>query len=140
MLIENRLRIDCHLIAQDDARARELRSRFVFKLIPMLNPDGVYHGHYRSDTRGVNLNRVYCHPEPSVHPSVFAVCALVRQLHARGQLQFYVDCHAHSNKRGCFLFGNALGDNERMVENVMYAKLVSSNCRYSDTKGVPEKK
>ena len=27
-----------------------LRDRFVFKIVPMLNPDGVYRGYYRLDT------------------------------------------------------------------------------------------
>ena len=101
----------------------------------MINPDGVYHGHYRSDTRGVNLNRVYCAPQPATHPSVLAICALVRSMHAAGQLRFYVDCHAHSNKRGCFLFGNALDDENEMTLNVMYAKLVQQNCRWFDFDG-----
>ena len=34
-----------------------------------------------------------------------------------------------------FLFGNALGDNDAMVDNVMYAKLLSSNCRWFDFEG-----
>ena len=39
--------------------AKAFRERFVLKIIPMLNPDGVYHGHYRCDTKGVDLNRTY---------------------------------------------------------------------------------
>ena len=48
----------------------------------MLNPDGVFRGHYRSDGRGVNLNRVWADPKPEHHPSIYAAAALVWQLHA----------------------------------------------------------
>jgi len=29
-----------------------LREKFVFKVVPMLNPDGVYRGYFRLDTLG----------------------------------------------------------------------------------------
>ncbi len=39
------------------------RNWFVWKLIPILNPDGVYKGYVRLDTQGRNLNRYYTNPD-----------------------------------------------------------------------------
>lgn len=41
----------------DDDDAVTLRERYVFKIIPMLNPDGVIVGNYRSSLGGYDLNR-----------------------------------------------------------------------------------
>lgn len=41
----------------DDLQAKYLRKHCVFKIIPMLNPDGVIHGNYRCNLSGVDLNR-----------------------------------------------------------------------------------
>jgi len=38
------------LVDKHDSRAMLIRKYFVILVIPMLNPDGVYHGHYRMDT------------------------------------------------------------------------------------------
>lgn len=72
-------------IVSNNPRAVLLRDMFVFKLIPMLNPDGVVRGHYRSDQRGVNLNRVYSDPSPVLHPTIYAARQIILY-HHHGQL------------------------------------------------------
>ena len=41
---------------------QELLNNFVFCIVPMINPDGVFRGHWRVDTLGQNLNRYYAKP------------------------------------------------------------------------------
>ena len=44
-------------LVSDDEHAEFLRSTFVFKIVPMLNPDGVIVGNYRCSLMGHDLNR-----------------------------------------------------------------------------------
>jgi murein tripeptide amidase MpaA len=39
------------ILNESSEQARMIREKFVFKIIPILNPDGVYRGYYRHDTR-----------------------------------------------------------------------------------------
>jgi murein tripeptide amidase MpaA len=56
-----------------DPRVSIILDNFVFVIIPILNPDGVYRGHYRMNTFGQNLNRYYQAPTLEKEPSNFAV-------------------------------------------------------------------
>ena len=44
-------------LAGNQHEARILRENFIFKIVPMLNIDGVINGNYRCNLAGVDLNR-----------------------------------------------------------------------------------
>lgn len=44
-------------ILSNDTEAKRLRDIYVFKIVPMLNPDGVIVGNYRCSLSGLDLNR-----------------------------------------------------------------------------------
>jgi murein tripeptide amidase MpaA len=48
-----------YLTESTDKTVSCLLDNFVFLIIPMLNPDGVYRGHYRLDSWGYDLNRCF---------------------------------------------------------------------------------
>lgn len=37
---------------------------FIFRIVPMINPDGIENGHYRLDNNLRNLNRFYGYSDP----------------------------------------------------------------------------
>ncbi|NOQ37736.1 hypothetical protein GQ472_02500, partial [archaeon] len=45
------------LVNETNETSKELRNNYIWKIIPMLNPDGVYTGKCRIDTDGSDLNR-----------------------------------------------------------------------------------
>ena len=46
----------------DSKEAEYLRENCVFKIFPMVNPDGVVHGNNRCSLAGVDLNRRWKNP------------------------------------------------------------------------------
>ena len=88
-----------------------MRRHFVFKIIPILNPDGVSRGYYRLDTLAFNLNRFYLNPSKQEHPTIWAAKkAIVQQSEQYKSLFMYIDFHAHASKKAGFMFGNYLAE------------------------------
>ena len=85
--------------------AYDLRSKYVFKIVPMLNPDGVINGNYRNSLSGMDLNRCWDHPDPIDHPTIYKTKEMVKSLQLRQEVLLLCDFHGHSRKEGTFVFG-----------------------------------
>ncbi|XP_063240662.1 cytosolic carboxypeptidase Nna1 [Bacillus rossius redtenbacheri] len=89
----------------DSEQAKELRERFIFKLVPMLNPDGVVVGNNRCSLTGRDLNRQYRTVIRETYPPVWHTKLMVRRLIEECGIELYCDLHAHSRKHNVFIYG-----------------------------------
>jgi hypothetical protein len=55
----------------NNVEAELLRQNFVFKIVPMLNPDGVINGNYRCSLAGCDLNRRWKAPSKVLHSTIY---------------------------------------------------------------------
>ena len=85
--------------------ARALRERFVFKIVPMLNPDGVIIGNTRCNLAGRDLNRQYKNVIKEAFPPVYQTKMMIKKLLEEGTIAMYCDFHAHSRKFNIFMYG-----------------------------------
>ncbi len=71
-------------LVSDVEGAKFLRNNFVFKIVPMLNPDGVIVGNYRCSLSGLDLNRQWQNPSSKQAPENFStkMVSFFRQLTA----------------------------------------------------------
>lgn len=88
-------------------KAQELREKFVFLIVPMLNPDGVINGNNRTSLSGHDLNRNWRCPDPSRHPTIFYLKETTQNLVDRTphDVLMYIDLHGHSRQKGAFTYG-----------------------------------
>ena len=89
--------------------------RFIFKIIPMLNPDGVILGNYRTNFAGKDLNRQFKNTNKSLFPTVHALKELINEckLQYRDNFIAFFDLHGHSIKRNVFIYGPEYSTNKR---------------------------
>ncbi|XP_067444763.1 cytosolic carboxypeptidase 4 [Thunnus thynnus] len=93
-------------LCSSDPVAQSLREAFVFKIIPMLNPDGVINGTNRCDLNSEDLNRQWCKPDPVLSPTIYHTKGFLYYLNSIGRTPLvFCDYHGHSRKKNVFLYG-----------------------------------
>lgn len=106
-------------ITGDSFVAKKLRHKFIFKIVPMLNPDGVIVGNSRNSLAGKDLNRQYRTVIRETYPSIWYTKTMVKRLTDEVGVLMYCDMHAHSRKHNVFVYGceNKKGD-KRLSEQI----------------------
>lgn len=96
----------CYLFLGDNPLANTLRLLYIFKLVPMVNPEGVIVGNFRCSLTGTDLNRRWDNPDELIHPQVFFLKNLLRKLvHEKKEILVFCDLHGHSRKNNSFVYG-----------------------------------
>uniref|UniRef100_A0A8C0F640 Peptidase M14 domain-containing protein n=1 Tax=Bubo bubo TaxID=30461 RepID=A0A8C0F640_BUBBB len=99
--------LDFLLSAHPDARL--LRRLFVFKVVPMLNPDGVVVGNSRCSLAGRDPNRAYGTALPGRTVPLPRQCQWpypdACRVLAEREVVLYCDFHGHSRKNNIFMYG-----------------------------------
>eukprot|EP00471_Norrisiella_sphaerica_P014379 CAMPEP_0184498596 /NCGR_PEP_ID=MMETSP0113_2-20130426/39387_1 /TAXON_ID=91329 /ORGANISM="Norrisiella sphaerica, Strain BC52" /LENGTH=975 /DNA_ID=CAMNT_0026886189 /DNA_START=634 /DNA_END=3561 /DNA_ORIENTATION=- len=133
-------------LLSDDKEARELRRRFVFLCVPMLNPDGVYLGNYRCSFAGCDLNRQWRLPSEKRHPVVYSLKKLILELQTENRVMLCTDLHGHSKKMNVFMYGcrneQGVGSRKNATREMLFPFLLSkkndnfsfARCQFAVTK------
>ncbi|CAD5117165.1 DgyrCDS5968 [Dimorphilus gyrociliatus] len=107
-------------LLSDSMDAKLLRDTFVFKLVPMLNPDGVIVGNYRCSLAGRDLNRNYKTQLKESFPSIWHTKVMIKKLMEERDIVTYCDLHGHSRRQNVFIYGceNRNNSNKRLRERI----------------------
>lgn len=89
------------------AVGKELRAKYIFFVVPMVNPDGVVAGNYRTSLFGKDLNRTFDQSRRYAFPETFHLLRLAEELKKTHKKRFclYLDLHGHSIKKNVFMYG-----------------------------------
>lgn len=123
-------------ITGDTFVAKKLRHKFIFKIIPMLNPDGVIVGNSRCSLAAKDLNRQYRTVIRETYPSIWYTKTMIKRLTDDCGVLMYCDMHAHSRKHNVFIYGceNKNRADKKLLEQVfplMLHKNVADKVSYT---------
>jgi hypothetical protein len=93
--------------------ANILRNYFMFKIVPMMNPDGVVCGNYRTSLAGCDLNRRWINPNEILHPEIFYAKQMIKKLSTQRQIGLICDFHGHSGADNIFIYGNPIKEDPK---------------------------
>ncbi|KAK3735677.1 hypothetical protein QZH41_011997 [Actinostola sp. cb2023] len=110
-------------LTSNDAVAESLRQKFVFKIVPMLNPDGVIVGNYRTNLAAKDLNRTFKEPDKDNFPTVWHTKAMLESFKENHQVIIYCDLHGHSRKPNVFMYGCTADPRMGSVSNFLEERL-----------------
>ena len=106
-------------LTSNEPVVREARKMYIFYIVPMINPDGVVAGNYRTSLFGRDLNRTFHQSRKYAFPETYQLLEMATELKTRHKKRFclFVDLHGHSVKKNIFMYGP-----EFSIQHGMYEK------------------
>lgn len=94
-----------NFLISDDVNAYVLRNNYVWFIVPMVNPDGVYIGNSRATSEGVNPNRDW-HPNNHDSVEIDIVRTHIQSINAYPGpgIDLFIDWHSQMNDTGWYNF------------------------------------
>ncbi|XP_059787588.1 cytosolic carboxypeptidase 2 isoform X2 [Balaenoptera ricei] len=114
-------------ILSNSPDAQLLRDIFIFKVVPMLNPDGVIVGNYRCSLAGRDLNRHYKSILKESFPCIWHTRNMIKRLLEEREVLLYCDFHGHSRKNNIFLYGCNNNDRKFWLHERVFPLMLSKN-------------
>ncbi|XP_020938725.1 cytosolic carboxypeptidase 2 isoform X3 [Sus scrofa] len=114
-------------ILSNSPDAQLLRDIFIFKVVPMLNPDGVIVGNYRCSLAGRDLNRHYKTILKESFPCIWHTRNMIKRLLEEREVLLYCDFHGHSRKNNIFLYGCSNNDRNFWLHERVFPLMLSKN-------------
>jgi len=105
-----------------------LRENIVFKIVPMINPDGVIHGHYRTSLAGADLNRRWKTKNRRIYPTLGATKSMIKKFARERNIELVLDLHGHSRKFNSFMYG--CSDKINRIKPRIFPLLFAKQCKY----------
>ncbi|XP_043829300.1 cytosolic carboxypeptidase 2 isoform X9 [Dromiciops gliroides] len=114
-------------ILGDSPDAHLLRDIFIFKVVPMLNPDGVIVGNYRCSLAGRDLNRHYKTILKESFPCIWHTRNMIKRVLEEREVLLYCDFHGHSRKNNIFLYGCNSTNRKQWLHERVFPLMLSKN-------------
>lgn len=128
-----------------EEQAEFARQHFNYLIIPMMNPDGLYHGISRYNVQMEDLNNIWM-DDDKAQPEVAGVKAWAESWFAEGNsLDLFLDIHNHTqfHQYNVFIFqDHGLDDlvpimDELWPVRIWHSEFKGSSCSYFFRKGIP---
>nr|XP_009679874.1 PREDICTED: cytosolic carboxypeptidase 4 [Struthio camelus australis] len=118
-------------LLSSDPIADLLRKCFIFKIVPMLNPDGVINGNHRCSLSGDDLNRQWLTPSSQLHPTIYHTKGLLYYLRSIGRAPLvFCDYHGHSQKKNVFLYGCSIKETLWQADCMVDTAVITEDVGY----------
>ena len=100
-----------------------------FVVVPMLNPDGVVAGNFRTSLYGKDLNRLFKSKETTLLPEIEmarTVFTHYSDLYKR-KLLLFLDYHGHSARKNAFVLGPGIFDAQLLSDIRILPKIMANH-------------